>query len=109
MEFLTVQDSLYLLGRIRGVRSSHLSSMVSTISSLFLLDPFRKNYIHQLSGGTRRRLHAALALIGNSRKERKRRFDVSLQDLRRWLFSMNRRRVSIPLLENRCKRSSSMP
>ena len=66
MDFLTVQDSLYLLGRIRGVRSSHLSSMVSMISSLFLLDPFRKNYIHQLSGGTKRRLHAALALIGNS-------------------------------------------
>jgi ABC-type dipeptide/oligopeptide/nickel transport system ATPase component len=34
------------------------------MSSLFLLDPFLNNYIHQLSGGTKRRLHAAIALIG---------------------------------------------
>jgi ABC-type multidrug transport system ATPase subunit len=65
MDFLTVEDSLYLLARIRGVRNSEIRTLVSTISSLFLLDPFLKNYIHQLSGGTKRRLHAALALIGN--------------------------------------------
>jgi ABC-type dipeptide/oligopeptide/nickel transport system ATPase component len=34
------------------------------MSSLFLLDPFSKNYIHELSGGTKRRLHTAIALIG---------------------------------------------
>ncbi|CAF1584834.1 unnamed protein product, partial [Adineta ricciae] len=64
MEFLTVQDALYLLARIRAVPFSRVRSMVQTISSLFLLDPFLHNYIHQLSGGTKRRLHAALALIG---------------------------------------------
>ncbi|CAF3806236.1 unnamed protein product [Adineta steineri] len=64
MDFLTVEDSLYLLARIRGVKISHLKSIVETMSSLFLLDPFRNNYIHQLSGGTKRRLHAAIALIG---------------------------------------------
>ncbi|CAF3666934.1 unnamed protein product [Rotaria sp. Silwood1] len=64
MNFLTVQDSLYLLARIRGVTFSRINSVVQTISSLFLLDPYLKNYIHQLSGGTKRRLHAALALIG---------------------------------------------
>ncbi|CAF3889636.1 unnamed protein product [Rotaria sp. Silwood1] len=64
MNFLTVQDSLYLLARIRSVNFSRINSVVQTISSLFLLDPFLKNYIHQLSGGTKRRLHAALALIG---------------------------------------------
>ncbi|CAF1479323.1 unnamed protein product [Adineta steineri] len=64
MDFLTVEDSLYLLARIRGVETSRLKSIVETMSSLFLLDPFRNNYIHQLSGGTQRRLHAAIALIG---------------------------------------------
>ncbi|CAF3863736.1 unnamed protein product [Adineta steineri] len=64
MDFLTVRDSLYLLARIRGVETSRLKSIVETMSSLFLLDPFLNNYIHQLSGGTKRRLHAAIALIG---------------------------------------------
>ena len=67
MDFLTVQDSLYLLARIRGVPFSRIHSVVQTMSSLFLLDPFLKNYIHQLSGGTKRRLHAALALIGKTK------------------------------------------
>lgn len=64
MDFLTVRDGLYLLARIRGVNFGDVHGMVQTISSLFLLDPFLNNYIHQLSGGTKRRLHAALALIG---------------------------------------------
>ncbi|CAF1318170.1 unnamed protein product [Adineta steineri] len=63
MDFLTVRDSLYLLARIRGVETSRLKSIVETMSSLFLLDPFFYNYIHQLSGGTKRRLHTAIALI----------------------------------------------
>ena len=64
MDYLTVEDSLYLLARIRAIESSEIKSIVETISSLFLLEPFMKNYIHQLSGGTKRRLHAAIALIG---------------------------------------------
>ncbi|CAF2983792.1 unnamed protein product [Rotaria sp. Silwood2] len=63
MDFLTVQDSLYLLARIRGVQPSRIKSIVGTISSLFLLDPFLSNYMHELSGGTKCRLHTALALI----------------------------------------------
>ncbi|CAF4386340.1 unnamed protein product, partial [Rotaria sp. Silwood2] len=64
MEFLTVQDSLYLLARIRGVKIAHIKTIAETMSSLFLLDPFLNNYINQLSGGTKRRLHAAMAFIG---------------------------------------------
>ena len=64
MDFLTVQDGLYLVARMRGVRGSRIASLVDDMSSLLLLDPFLNNYIHQLSGGTKRRLHAALALIG---------------------------------------------
>ena len=66
MDFLTVRDSLYLLARIRGIKPSHIKFSVETISSLFLLDPFLNNYIHQLSGGTKRRLHTAIALIGKT-------------------------------------------
>ena len=66
MDFLTVEDSLYLLARIRGVRFSRIQSLVALISSLFLLEPFLRHHIHQLSGGTKRRLHAALAVIGKS-------------------------------------------
>jgi ATP-binding cassette subfamily A (ABC1) protein 3 len=69
MDFLTVKDSLYLLARIRGVKSSDIKSMVETMSSLLLLDPFLNNYIHQLSGGTKRRLHTAIALIGNIKSD----------------------------------------
>ncbi|CAF5162401.1 unnamed protein product, partial [Rotaria sp. Silwood1] len=54
----------YLLVRIRGVQHSRIKLIVDTISSLFLLDPFLNNYIHELSGGTKRRLHTAIALIG---------------------------------------------
>ena len=68
MDFLTVQDGLYLVARMRGVRGSRIASLVDDMSSLFLLDPFLNNYIHQLSGGTKRRLHAALALIGERRR-----------------------------------------
>ena len=64
MDFLTVEDSLYLLARLRGVKADQIESIVQTMSDLFLLNPFSKNYIHQLSGGTQRRLHAAIALIG---------------------------------------------
>lgn len=64
MDFLTVEDSLHLLARLRGVKPADIESMVQTMSDLFLLNPFSKNYIHQLSGGTKRRLHAAIALIG---------------------------------------------
>mgnify|MGYP002383921668 FL=1 len=64
MEYLTVRDGLYLFARIRGVHFSRIDHLVQTISSLFFLDPFLNNYVHQLSGGTKRRLHAALSLIG---------------------------------------------
>ena len=64
MDFLNVRDGLTLLARIRGIYPARIPTLVRTICSLFLLDPFVDNYIHQLSGGTKRRLHAALALIG---------------------------------------------
>ncbi len=71
MDYLTVKDGLYLLARIRGVKSTQIKSIVETMSSLFLLNPFLNNYIDQLSGGTKRRLHTAIALIGKTDNELK--------------------------------------
>jgi ABC-type multidrug transport system ATPase subunit len=71
MDFLTVEDSLYLLARIRGIKPTDIKSIVETMSSLFLLNPFLNNYIYQLSGGTKRRLHTAIALIGKINNELK--------------------------------------
>lgn len=65
MDYLNVEDGLRLLARIRGVYPRRIPQLIDIMTELFLLEPYRKNYIHQLSGGTKRRLHAALALIGD--------------------------------------------
>ncbi|CAF1479957.1 unnamed protein product [Rotaria sp. Silwood1] len=51
MDVLTVQNSLYLLARIRGVEASRINSIVENMSSLFLLDSFLNNDIHELCDG----------------------------------------------------------
>ncbi|CAF4665491.1 unnamed protein product, partial [Rotaria sp. Silwood2] len=61
---LTVEDYFYLFGRLRGIYYYHLKQTIKIISNLFLLDSFLKQYVIQLSGGTRRRMHAALAFLG---------------------------------------------
>ncbi|CAF2158208.1 unnamed protein product [Rotaria magnacalcarata] len=62
---LTLEDYFYLFGRLRGIYYNHLKKSVEILSKLFLLDSFLKQYISQLSGGTIRRMHAALACIGS--------------------------------------------
>ncbi|CAF5052122.1 unnamed protein product, partial [Rotaria sp. Silwood1] len=52
MDVLTVQNSLYLLARIRGVEASRINSIVENMSSLFLLDSFLNNDIHELCDGS---------------------------------------------------------
>ena len=63
--YLTVEDYFFLFGRIRSVRSEILSSVVEDLLDLFLLQFFRRHFLRQLSGGTIRRLHAALAFLGS--------------------------------------------
>lgn len=70
MNYLTVEDSLYFIARIRGFELSKIKQFVQTISSLFLLENFLKKSIDRLSGGTKRRLHAAIAFIGYRKKKR---------------------------------------
>jgi len=61
---LTLEDYLYLFGRLRGIINYQLEQTIQSISNLFLLDLFLNQYIKQLSGGTIRRMHAAIACIG---------------------------------------------
>ncbi|CAF1266993.1 unnamed protein product [Rotaria sp. Silwood1] len=61
---LTVEDYFYLFGRLRGISNYYLKQTIDIISNLFLLDSFNKQYVKELSGGTRRRMHAALAFLG---------------------------------------------
>lgn len=62
-EKLTVEDNLYLFGRIKGVNHQQIQQTIESLSKLFLLDLFLKQYLQELSGGTRRRMHAALACL----------------------------------------------
>ncbi|UJR24690.1 hypothetical protein I4U23_006063 [Adineta vaga] len=62
---LTLEDYLYLFARLRGIHHSKLEETIQAISQLFLLDFYRKQYLKQCSGGTIRRMHAALACIGS--------------------------------------------
>lgn len=63
--YLTVEDYFYLFGRIRSVQAESLPDVVDDLLDLFLLQFFRRQYLRQLSGGTIRRLHAALAFLGS--------------------------------------------
>ncbi len=65
IDYLTLEDYFYLFGRLRAIRYDQLEQIIETISNLFLLDLYLKQYIQQLSGGTIRRMHAALACLGS--------------------------------------------
>ena len=63
IDYLNVEDILVLFSRIRGVTNDRIEQTVTSISKLFMLDRFLQHYADQLSGGTKRRMHAALACI----------------------------------------------
>ncbi|CAF0751595.1 unnamed protein product [Didymodactylos carnosus] len=64
IDFLTVEDFLTLFARIRGITGDRVEIVVKSVAKLFMLEKFYKQYADQLSGGTKRRLHACLACIG---------------------------------------------
>jgi ABC-type multidrug transport system ATPase subunit len=59
---LTVQQSIDFICRLHGLRPSSLNNL---ILSQFQLEKYRNRLVSHLSGGTRRRLHLALCLIGS--------------------------------------------
>lgn len=62
---LSVEENLYLFGRLKGINHFQLEQTIESLSRLFLLELFLKQYPEELSGGTRRRVHAALACMGH--------------------------------------------
>lgn len=61
---LTVEDYLFLFGRIRSIRCEDLRYRIESLVRLFVLDIYLDQYLHELSGGTLRRIHCALACLG---------------------------------------------
>merc|ERR1719265_2509662 len=61
---LTVMDHLYLYGRIKGLREQELADTVAQKLSQLQLTMYADRYAGTLSGGNKRKLSVAIALIG---------------------------------------------
>jgi ABC-type multidrug transport system ATPase subunit len=62
---LSVEEHLYLFGRIKGIPSDSLDSVVSAFIEVANLGAYRHRQAGNLSGGNKRKLSLAIALIGN--------------------------------------------
>lgn len=62
---LTVQEHLYLFGRLKGLTKSSARAQVERLIPLLSLEEYRRKKIKTLSGGTQRRVFIALALLGD--------------------------------------------
>jgi ABC-2 type transport system ATP-binding protein len=62
-EPLTVEENLRFFGALAGLRRRHLVRRVSEVSDALLLGGLRRRQCQQLSGGEKRRVHTAIALI----------------------------------------------
>lgn len=62
---LTGEQLLYLFGRLRGIPERHLKAKVSQIVQMTDLTVHYKRLSSGYSGGTKRKLSLAIALIGS--------------------------------------------
>ena len=62
---LTVEDHLYLFSRVRGVDEKHVKGLVDATIDQLELSPHRNKLSMNLSGGMKRKLCVAIALIGD--------------------------------------------
>jgi len=62
-EPLTVEESLRFFGALAGLRRRQLVRRVAEVSEALLLGGLRSRQCQQLSGGEKRRVHTAIALI----------------------------------------------
>ena len=65
LDELTGREMLYLFGRLRGVVEGSLAELAGEMISLVGLEEHADKLTHQLSGGNKRKLTIALAMIGN--------------------------------------------
>jgi ABC-type multidrug transport system ATPase subunit len=64
-DLLSVEDHLYLFARLRGVPSDLVKAVVEGTIDQLELTPHRKKLAERLSGGMKRKLCVAIALIGD--------------------------------------------
>ena len=64
-EYLTVRESLVLFAHLRGVRETMVTRVVDEFVFMFRLGECKHKLVQTLSGGTKRKLSASLAFIGN--------------------------------------------
>ncbi|RNF24658.1 ABC1 transporter [Trypanosoma conorhini] len=67
LDLLTVEEHLQLYAGIRGVSKCNRKLVVGELMHLFQLTTYRKTRAGQLSGGNKRKLSVAIALIGGPR------------------------------------------
>lgn len=64
-EKLSVEDHLYLFARLRGIPEEVVTNIVDTTIDQLELTPHKKKLAGRLSGGMKRKLCVAIALIGD--------------------------------------------
>lgn len=65
LDKLTAKEMLYLFARLRGVRSSLIAGEVMTMIKMVDLQKYANKCTENYSGGNKRKLSLALAIIGN--------------------------------------------
>jgi ABC-2 type transport system ATP-binding protein len=61
---LTVEENLRLYAELTGLRGAEVSARVREVAEAFLVGDLLPRVVSQLSGGQRRRVHNAIALVG---------------------------------------------
>ncbi|CAF0820413.1 unnamed protein product, partial [Didymodactylos carnosus] len=65
IDLLTGEETLYFFSRLRGVDEKLIPNLVQDVITLMDLEKHAKKYVYAYSGGNRRKLSAAVALIGD--------------------------------------------
>ncbi|XP_021358402.1 ATP-binding cassette sub-family A member 3-like [Mizuhopecten yessoensis] len=62
---LTGKETLYMFARLRGVQESLISGVVDSLLDMLLLKAHADKLVNAYSGGNKRKLSTAIALVGN--------------------------------------------
>ena len=63
----TVRENLLVFGALAGLRRAHLTSRINELAGALYLEPLLDRFVGQLSGGEKRRVHTAIALMHKPR------------------------------------------